>query len=132
MALLGLMFCFSAGYGQNLDINPSVQWRFVISHEINFASGNFISYEFPAERGYDYIFNITHNLDSVHAAIMVFDLQDRLVEKMVLEENQLSIDLPFDVQHNGTYKVVLGLTDPNGKKGDIMPGQFTLIRRIKV
>ena len=82
-------------HAQGVEINPAVKWKFVISHDLTFESGNFIMYEFPAEKNYDYIFNITHNQDSLHAVIMVYDLQDGLQDKMILDNNQLSIDLPF-------------------------------------
>ena len=130
--MLVLIVLSTSAYGQGVDINPSLKWKFVISHEVQFNSGNFITYEFPAEKNYDYIFTITHNLDGLHAAILVYDLQDGLVDKMVLDDNQLSVDLPFDVEQSGTYRVIIGLTDPEGKKGDLLPGHFTLIRRPKV
>lgn len=113
-------------------INPSVQWKFVISHDAVLGSGNFISYEFPATKNFDYIFNLTHNQDSLHGVIMVYDLQDQLIRKMVLDNSQLSIDLNFDVESSGTYKVIIGLTDPKAKKGTPIDSHFTLIRREKV
>lgn len=132
IGIVALLVCALSSYAQGVDINPSVQWKFVISHDIDFNSGNFLSYEFPAEKNYDYLFNITHNQDSLHAVIMVYDMQDALIEKMVLDNNMLSIDLPFDVEQSGTYKVIIGLTDPKGKRNDLIPGMFTLIRRVKV
>ncbi len=130
--IIALLFCAVTSSAQSLEINPSVQWRFIISHQIDFKSGNFITYEFPAEKNYDYMFNITHNLEGLHTVIMVYDMQDALIEKMILDNNQFSIDLPFDVSQSGTYRVVIGITDPEGKKGDQIPGQFTLIRRVKI
>ncbi len=133
---LGLLICLMTlsfnAHAQGVEINPAVKWKFVISHDLTFESGNFIMYEFPAEKNYDYIFNITHNQDSLHAVIMVYDLQDGLQDKMILDNNQLSIDLPFDVSQSGTYKVIIGLTDPNGSKGLPIDSRFTLIRRPKV
>jgi hypothetical protein len=117
---------------QGLEINPSVKWKYIISHDITFQSGNFVMYEFPAEENFDYIFNITHNQDSMHAVIMVYDMQDGLLHKMILDNNQLSIDLPFDVLESGTYKVILGLTDTSGSKGLPIDSRLTLIRREKV
>ena len=111
LALVVLLMPFLS-QAQVIDINPSVKWKYIISHDITFESGNFVMYEFPAERNFDYIFNITHNQDSLYAVIMVYDMQDGLIKKMILDNNQLSIDLPFDVSQSGTYKVILSLTDP--------------------
>lgn len=130
--LLGVLFAPFYGQAQGLEINPNIKWKYIISHDLTFQSGNFIMYEFPAEKNFDYIFNITHNQDSMYAVIMVYDMQDGLVSKMLLPNNQLSIDLPFSVSQSGTYKVILSLTDPNGKKGDAIDSRFTLIRRPKV
>ena len=133
---LGVFIClFTLSLGasaQGVEINPAVKWKFVISHDLTFKSGNFIMYEFPAEKNFDYIFNITHNQDSLHAVIMVYDMQDGLQDKMILDNNQLSIDLPFDVEQSGTYKVIIGLTDPKGTKGMPIESRFNLIRRPKV
>jgi len=131
-AVLFAIFGFAIASSGQVEINPNLKWKFVISQDLDLASGNFIEYEFPAEKNHDYIFNITHNQDSLHAVLLVFDLQDKPVRKMILDNNQLSIDLPFDVPTSGTYKVVLGLTDPTGKKGDLIPSTFTLIKRPKV
>ena len=85
---LGVFIClFTLSLGasaQGVEINPAVKWKFVISHDLTFKSGNFIMYEFPAEKNFDYIFNITHNQDSLHAVIMVYDMQDGLQYKMIL------------------------------------------------
>ncbi len=129
---LSLISCFQFGFSQNVQINPSVKWKMILTHDISFESGNFIFYEFPAEKNYDYIFNITHNQDSLHAVIMIYDMQDQLVRKMILEDNKLSIDLGFDVASSGTYKVVLGLTDPKKKKGQPIDSHLILMRREKV
>ena len=131
-AVLFAILGFAIASSGQVEINPNLKWKFVISQDLDLASGNFIEYEFPAEKNHDYIFNITHNQDSLHAVLLVFDLQDKPIRKMILDNNQLSIDLPFDVPASGTYKVVLGLTDPKGKTGDLIPSTFTLIKRPKV
>ncbi|MFT5724416.1 MAG: hypothetical protein ACI9JN_001535 [Bacteroidia bacterium] len=130
---LGLLLCFTTlsffSQAQGVEVNPSLQWKFVISQDLTFQSGNFVIYEFPAEKNFDYIFNITHNQDSLHAVIMIYDMQDAPLGKMILDNNQLSIDLPFDVSQSGTYKVVLGLTDPKGSKGTPIESTLTLLKR---
>ncbi|MFT5511896.1 MAG: hypothetical protein ACI8SE_000290 [Bacteroidia bacterium] len=133
---LGVLLCLFSisltSQAQGVEINPSVQWKYIISHDLTFESGNFIMYEFPAEQNFDYIFNITHNQDSLTAVVMVYDMQDGLQHKMFLDDNQLSIDLPFDVSQSGTYKVILSLTDPKSTKGTPIDSRLTLIRRPKI
>lgn len=133
---LGVLLCLltisAASHAQGVEINPAVQWKYIISHDLTFESGNFIMYEFPAEKNFDYIFNITHNQDSLTAVVMVYDMQDGLKKKMLLDNNQLSIDLTFDVAQSGTYKVILSLTDPKASKGTPIDSRLTLIRRPKI
>jgi hypothetical protein len=133
LVLIALTLCGWMAHAQTLEVNPSVQnWQIVISHDIPLTSGNFTSYEFPAEKNYNYIFNLTHSLKNMHAVLMVYDMQDGLIDKIVVDTNDLSVDLRFSVEESGTYRVIIGLTDPNGKKGAPLPSQFALIRRIKI
>ena len=85
---ISLLIFSQFGFSQNVQINPSVNWKMILTHDIEFESGNFIFYEFPAEKNYDYIFNITHNQDSLYAVIMVYDMQDQPIRKMILENRQ--------------------------------------------
>ena len=130
--LIGFVTMSFLSMAQSHEVNPSVQWKFVVSTGLNLTSGNFISYEFPAEKNYDYILTIQHNEQNIHAAIMIYDLQDQPIDKIVLPDNSLSADLQFSVPQSGTYKVVLGLTNPEGSKGQDLPSTFTIIRRPKV
>lgn len=118
---------------QTLEVNPNIdaEWRFVRTQELNLESGNFYSFEFPAEKGYDYIFNLAHKRQKVHTVISIFDMQDQLIERLLLNESTESADLHFDIKHTGTYKVIVGLTDPKATKGVPMTSQFSLIRRVK-
>lgn len=115
-------------------MNPNIdaEWRFVRSQELNLLSGSFYSFEFPAERGYDYIFNLSHELNGVYAAISVFDMQDQKISTITINESNTSADLNFDVKSSGTYKVVIGVTDPTAQKGNSLPSHLNLIRRVKI
>lgn len=123
-----------SAFAQKKEVNPNIdaEWRFIRSQQMELLSGSFYSYEFPAEKGYDYIFNLDHKQQGLYAVISVYDLQERLVQQTTQPVSNESADLNFDVEVSGTYKVIVGLTDPNGKKGDKLPGQFSLIRRIKI
>lgn len=128
-----LSFFSLCTFGQKKEVNPNIdtEWRFIKSQELNMTSGSFYSYEFPAEKKYDYIFNLTHNKSDVFLTITIFDMQDMEIKKTVVNSSNLSSDLFFTVEASGTYKVVVGITDPKGKKGDVLPSQFSLIRRIQ-
>ena len=123
-----------SAFAQKKEVNPNIdaEWRFIRSQQMELLSGSFYSYEFPAEKGYDYIFNLDHKQQGLYAVISVYDLQERLVQQTTQPVSNESADLNFAVEVSGTYKVIVGLTDPNGKKGDKLPGQFSLIRRIKI
>ncbi len=132
LILIALSMCTWMASAQSLETNPNINWEIIISHDLPLSSGNFTSYEFPAERNYNYIFNLTHGLQNVHAVLMVYDMQDALVDKIVVDTSDLSLDLRFSVEESGTYRVIVGLTDVNGNKGAPLPSQFALIRRIKL
>ena len=119
LVLIALTLCGWMAHAQTLEVNPNVtNWQIVISHDIPLTSGNFTSYEFPAEKNYNYIFNLTHSLKNMHAVLMVYDMQDALVDKIVVDTNDLVGRFKrFSVEESGTYRVIVGLTDPNGKKG---------------
>ncbi len=124
----------TSAFGQRKEVNPNIdaEWRFVRSQELNLLSGSFYSFEFPAERGYDYIFNLSHELNGVYAAISVFDMQDQKISTITINESNTSADLNFDVKSSGTYKVVIGVTDPTAQKGNSLPSHLNLIRRVKI
>jgi hypothetical protein len=132
LGIIALLLCAWSASAQTLEVNPNLKWNIIISHDIDLMSGNFTSYEFPAEKNYNYVFNLTHNLQGLHAVIMVYDMQDALIQKMVVDDNNLSVDLGFSVEQSGTYRVIIGLTNPSGQKGQPLPSQFSLIRRAKV
>jgi hypothetical protein len=121
-------------FGQNKEVNPNIdsEWRFIKSQELSLLSGSFYSFEFPAEKGYDYIFNLSHELKAVYVAISVYDLQDKPIEDIVVNESNTAANLQFDVKSSGTYVVIVGVTDPSKQKGASMPSHFNLIRRVKI
>lgn len=114
------------------EINPSIQWRFVKSQELNLLDGSWYSYEFPAEKGFDYIFTMTHNTESAKASIQVFDLQDNKIAEFKSEDNKITAALEFDVKKSGTYKVYFGVNVLGTPDKTEVPVLFTLIRREKV
>ncbi|MFT4522168.1 MAG: hypothetical protein ACI8ZN_001108 [Bacteroidia bacterium] len=128
-----LIICASFdAQAQVKEINPNVQWRFVRSQQLDLVSGSFYSFEFPAESGYDYVFNLAHNQNGVFATISIFDMQDKPIQNSILDNNAGTMDLNFDVPASGTYKVLVGIRKTSAKEGEIYPSHFTLVRRLKV
>lgn len=117
---------------QNVEINPSIQWRFVKSQDMNLGSGNFYTFEFAAEKGFDYKFNLSHNQEGIVVKMSVYDLQDQPISVQEPRSTNVSADLDFDVPVHGTYKVLVGVTDPEAYKGKDIAVSFNLIRRQKI
>lgn len=116
---------------QTKEINPNVQWRFIRSDTVEWVNQQLFTFEFPAQKGYDYFFNLTHGYDSLAASIEVFDLQMKPIDMVKDSLNTLEITLFFDVQKTGTYKVYLYATDPNQDAEARLKGLFSLVRRLK-
>ena len=131
--ILASLFLFSLqfGFAQVTEVNPNIKWRFVRSQTIDFADGKYYQFEFPAETGFDYIFNLTHSLDSGIAQIYVYDLQYQPVAQVLDSSSAESTDLHFDVTSDGTYIVVLKL-ESNADIEAILPSTLSLVRREKV
>jgi len=114
------------------EINPSVQWRFVKSQELTLKDGSWYSYEFAADKGFDYIFTLTHYADLAKTSIQVFNLQDDKIAEFKADSSKITAALEFDVKQSGTYKVFLGVNIMAIPDHTEVPILFTLIRREKV
>lgn len=130
--LFAVLAFLGSAQAQVKEINPSIQWRFVRSQDLILSSGELYTFEFPAEDGFDYMFNVSHERDSMMVSIGVYDMQDRPVEVSPSRMTKISADMVFDVLTGATYKVVIGVVDPSGKKGDQVDLSLNLIRREKV
>ncbi len=129
--LLALIITNTA-QAQIKEINPSIQWRFVKSQELTLKDGSWYGYEFVAEKGFDYIFTLTHYADLAKTSIQVFNLQDDKVAEFKADSSKITAALEFDVKQSGTYKVFLGVNILAIPDQTEVPILFTLIRREKV
>ena len=120
--LLGYLDILKA---QVIDINPNVQWKYVRSQQLELKNKSTYQYEFPAEKGYDYIFSVTINESGIETYVKVFDIQMKPIagEGIKSKTNQLQ----FRVPANGTYIVTLAYRGPDYNEST--PIDFTLIRR---
>lgn len=129
--LLGCLGICSQANAQNKEVNPNVQWRFIRSDTVEWVNQQLFTFEFPAQKGYDYFFNLTHGYDSLSASLEVFDLQMKPIDRIKDSLNTTELTLFFDVEKTGTYKVYLYATDPNQNSEARMRGLFSLVRRLK-
>ena len=67
----GLMCCVQSLNAQVLDINPNVQWKYVRSQQLELKNKSTYQYEFPAEKGYDYIFSLNINESGIETFVSV-------------------------------------------------------------
>lgn len=121
----GLMCCVQSLNAQVLDINPNVQWKYVRSQQLELKNKSTYQYEFPAEKGYDYIFSVIINESGIETYVSVYDIQMKPIagEGEQSKTNQLQ----FRVPSSGTYMVTLAYKGPDDNEST--PIDFTLIRR---
>ena len=121
----GLMCCVQSLNAQVLDINPNVQWKYVRSQQLELKNKSTYQYEFPAEKGYDYIFSVIINESGIETYVSVYDIQMKPIagEGDQSKTNQLQ----FRVPSSGTYMVTLAYKGPDDNEST--PIDFTLIRR---
>jgi hypothetical protein len=116
---------------QNKQINPNIEWRYIKSQEMTLKDGRWYQYEFPAEKGFDYLFNMNHNTKAAKASIQVFDLQNQKIAEFKTDTSDINAELYFEVSDNGTYKVFFGVNLKDVPDETDVPVVFTLIRREK-
>ena len=121
----GLMCCVQSLNAQVLDINPNVQWKYARSQQLELKNKSTYQYEFPAEKGYDYIFSLNINESGIETFVSVYDIQMKPIagEGDQSKTNQLQ----FRVPSSGTYMVSLAYKGPDDNEST--PIDFTLIRR---
>ena len=123
-----LTLFFIEAKSQVVEINPNVKWTYVRSQEVDLQNESVYKYEFPAEKGYDYIFNMFFKEVNFLSFIKVYDFQMKPIASEVDSSSSDETHLAFRVKKSGTYHVVFGY---NEKDQDIpkLNTQFTLIRR---
>lgn len=111
--LLVLFICVFALHAeaQTVEVNPNIQWRYVRTQEITLQSGRLYQFEFPAEKGYDYVVNLTHGLPDAFSSLSVTDIQYGPVRNRIDSTNSETMDLNFRVSDNGTYVLTVVLSN---------------------
>ena len=130
-SIVALIFLGFSSQAQYKEINPSIGWNYVKSQTLSLVDGVWYNTDFAAEKGYDYIFIMNHNLDSAMASIQVFNMQEEFIGSKNRDTSMKTIELSFSVVESGVYKVYFGLNDKN-RAVSTHEVQFMLVRRKKV
>ncbi|MBR9859277.1 hypothetical protein GYB22_00700 [bacterium] len=110
------------------EVNPNIKWKYIRSQDLDFSAGSVYQFEFPAEKGFDYMFNLSHNLNGITAQMYVYDMQYKPVAKISDSTSNIASDLHFNVESNGTFIIVLRITGDK-IENQVVPTKLTLIRR---
>ena len=81
--ILFLLFGLFQAEAQVVEVNPNINWSYVRTQNLELQSGRTYQFEVPAEKGYDYVFNLAHSQMSAFARINVVDLQYGPVSSIV-------------------------------------------------
>lgn len=115
---------------QVVEINPSVQWKYVRSQKLDLQADNVYQYEFPAERGNDYIFSLLTTNPGLLTWVKIYDIQMRPIAQTEKRNAPQSTALEFKVPATGTYIVAVGYTHLQvPASSDLVNFDFTLIKR---
>jgi hypothetical protein len=125
-----VLFCLSLQAQDH--INPNVQWRFIKSDSITLFNNQSFTMEFPANKKYDYFFNLNHGLDSTQTLITVYDMQMGVVSRFVDSTMSTSAISYFNVEDNSTYKVYVSISSAKKENEAEIKALFSLVRRLKV
>ncbi|PCJ65660.1 MAG: hypothetical protein COA58_09655 [Bacteroidetes bacterium] len=104
---------------QIVEVNPNIGWKFIRSQKLDLQTESVYQYEFPAEKGYDYIFNLFFNKPDIITYINIFDMQMKPIANMKDSLGIKTSKLDFVVPMSGTYIVSMGYknrivsTEPN-------------------
>lgn len=123
------LFMTASAFGQRTEINPNVKWKYVRSQKLELQNESVYQYEFPAEKGHDYVFSMFYEKSQIISYINVVDLQGKPIASKEEERSQTDVRLDFSVPESGTYMVVIGYKSKfpgQNLKKDI---ELTLIKR---
>jgi hypothetical protein len=137
MVRLILFFCFvslsMAGMSQTTpEINPNIdkEWRFVRGGEVALPNGIAYSFEVPAEVGFDYMFTLRNQLDTMDIQVTVTDLQGDVVKAVAQESVNGTFTMVFGVNDKATYRVIIGVVDQSKPGGTNLPTEMYLVRKV--
>lgn len=95
-------------YGQRTEINPNVKWKYVRSQQLELQNESVYQYEFPANKGYDYILSMFYDKSQIITSATIVDLQGKPIASKLEERSQTDLKLDFSVPQSGTYMMIIG------------------------
>lgn len=128
---IALLLFFPFGLkAQIKEINPNVQWTYVKNQKLTAQDGQLYQFEFPIEKGYDYVVNLNHGLKGAQINLRILDLQMKPVVENYTERSDDSFMYEFDVPHNHTYMIyyLISRTDNSAEPIDL---ELNIVRRLK-
>ncbi|MGB0850588.1 MAG: hypothetical protein ACPGTP_05045 [Bacteroidia bacterium] len=126
--LLGFLLAGNVS-AQIVEVNPNVNWKYIRSQNLELQSESVYQYEFPAEKGFDYKFNLFYDKKDIGTYINVYDIQMKPIATILDSNAYKTTKLEFRVPESGTYIVTLGYNnnrEEDTPKADI---ELILIRR---
>ena len=126
--VLGFLLAGSAS-AQVVQVNPNVGWKFVRSQKLNLQPENEYQYEFPAETGNDYIFNLFFDKPDIITYVKIFDIQMKPIAEMTDRNGVKTSKLEFVVPASGTYIVSVGYMEKVKSSDPTTAIELTLIER---
>lgn len=128
VVLLGFLLIRDVS-AQIVEVNPNVNWKYIRSQNLELQSESVYQYEFPAEKGFDYKFNLFFEKKNIGTYINVYDIQMKPIATILDSNANNTTKLEFRVPESGTYIVTLGY---NNKREEDIPKadiELILIRR---
>jgi hypothetical protein len=120
---------------QTTEINPMIGWRYIFYDTIPLKINSLRSFEFPADKKYDYRFHI-ENFDQIlpcQLTTVVKDLQGAIIfQRTDTLTNKWISWSEINLPHSTTYEIELFLSEHPEKKATQSSTQviFALIRRL--
>ncbi len=112
------------------EINPNVQWTYVKNQKLAALDGQLYQFEFPIEKGYDYVINLNHGLKGAKIDLRILDLQMKPVVEYHTESSDDSFMYEFDVTNNQTY-IIYYLVSKREQSDETIPLELNIVRRLK-
>lgn len=114
---------------QVIEVNPNVNWKYVRSQKLNLQNESVYKYEFPAEKGYDYVFTMNYDISRIISYITVVDMQNKPIASVEESNSLYKVDLTFSVPQSSTYQVIVGYKSLAPEENLNKEIELTLIRR---
>jgi len=129
LTVLLCTFLFQAW--SQVQINPNIHWKMVRSQDVTLQNNSYYQFEFPAEKGYDYVFNMFYEESNFISSLKIFDMQYKPIHSRIDSTAETNTALEFRVKESGTYILLVSYDSPF-KEIPKLETQMSLVRRPEV